>query len=86
MDDGKYTFVANSYISPLEKDFKTDANGARAFKGEFSLWCRNTKAFCERPFALQLQQPEKDKQNVHVFPLLENICDAHGYFHPFRNL
>ena len=26
--------------SPLEKDFKTDANRARAFRGEFSLWCK----------------------------------------------
>jgi len=33
------------------------------------LWRRNRKAFCERPFALQRQQPENDKQNVDVPPL-----------------
>jgi len=30
------------------------------------LWCKNSKAFSERPFALQRQQLEKDKQNVDV--------------------
>ena len=30
-----FTFVANSYTAPLEKDFKIDANGARAFRGHF---------------------------------------------------
>jgi len=35
--------------------------------GIFS-WCRNSKAFCERPFALQRHQPEKDQQHVHVAP------------------
>ena len=31
------------------------------------------KAFCERPFELQRQQPEADKQNVDVAPLLEKF-------------
>jgi len=60
MDDRKYTFVANSYTAPLEKDFKTDANGARALMVHF-LWCGISKAFCERPFAWQRRQPEKRK-------------------------
>ena len=50
------------------------------------LWCRNSKPLCERPSALQPQQPKKDKQNVHVVPLLEQYCDTHGYFHPFNEL
>jgi len=34
----------------------------------FSLWRRNGKAFCERPFSLRRQQPETEKQNVNVIP------------------
>jgi len=30
---------------------------------------RKDKAFCERPFVLHRQQPEKDKQNFGVAPL-----------------
>jgi len=52
----------------------------------FSLWCGNSKAFREHQFALQGQQPEKDKQNVHVAPFWKNFCGAHGYFHPFNKL
>ena len=36
---------------------------------EFPVWCRNGKSFCERPFALQHQQPEKNMQNVDFPPL-----------------
>jgi len=31
------------------------------------------KAVCERPFALHRQQPEKDKQNFNVVPVLANF-------------
>jgi len=41
---------------------------------EFSLWCRKGKAFCEHPFALRHQQPEKDKQNGDVPPIRKNFC------------
>jgi len=34
---------------------------------------RKDKAFCERPFALHHQQPEKDKQNFDVAPPLEKF-------------
>jgi len=39
------------------------------------LWCRKGKAYCERPFALHRQQPEKDKQYVDL-PLGEISADA----------
>jgi len=32
----------------------------------FYLWCRKGKVFCEHPFALHRQQPEKDKQKFDV--------------------
>jgi len=51
-----------------------------------SLSCRNNKELCERPFALQRQQHEKDKQNVDVAPPGKISADAHGYFHPFNKL
>jgi len=35
MDDEKYICVANLYTVLLQKDFKVDANGARAFMGHF---------------------------------------------------
>jgi len=34
--------------------------------------------FCERPFALHHQQPEKDKQNFDVAPHGNISADAHG--------
>jgi len=37
------------------------------------LWCRDSKAFCERPFALEREQPENDKQSVDVAPDLEKV-------------
>jgi len=67
MVESTHKLVSNSYAAPFEKDFKIDASGTRAFVGHF-LWCRNSKAFCERPFALQWQQPEKDQQHVCVAP------------------
>jgi len=79
MDDRKYTFVANPYTAPLEKDFKIDANGARASMGHF-LWCGNSKAFCEHLFALQRQQPKKQKQNVHVVPSWKNYSTSMATF------
>jgi len=44
---------------------------------EFSLWCRKGKAFCEHPFALRHQQPEKDKQNGDVPPSGKISADPH---------
>jgi len=41
----------------------------RVLSWAFSLCCTNSKAFCERPFELQRQQPVKDEQNVVVSPL-----------------
>jgi len=35
------------------------------------------KAFCERPFALYHQKPEKDKKNFDVNPPGKNSADAH---------
>jgi len=37
------------------------------------------KAFCEHPFALHLQQPEKDMQNVDCAHPWKNFCGRHGY-------
>jgi len=37
--------------------------------GAFTSWCRNSKAFCECPFALQRQQPEKDAKCRRCTPL-----------------
>jgi len=37
------------------------------------------KAFCEHPFVLHLQQPEKDKQNVNCAHPWKNFCGRHGY-------
>ena len=31
--------------------------------------CRKDKTFCERPFTLHRQQPEKHKQNLDVAPI-----------------
>jgi len=40
------------------------------------LWFRNSKAFCERPFTVQPQQPEKDDQNVAAAPTVEKFMRA----------
>ena len=48
------------------------------FHGIFSLWCRNSKTFCERPFALQHQQHEKDTKNVDITSPGKISVDAHG--------
>jgi len=39
--------VANSYTTPLEKDFKIDANGARAFMGHFLCVVEAVKRFAK---------------------------------------
>ena len=85
MDDRKYNFVANSYTGPFEKDIKIHANGRRAFMGHFLCGVETVKRF-ERPFALQRQQPEKDKQYIDVSPPGKISADSHGYFHPFSKL
>ena len=64
-DERKYTFVANLYTATWKR-FQNRCKWSACFQGlflekAFSLWCRNSKAFCERPFALQRQQPEKYK-------------------------
>jgi len=48
---------------------------------------RKGKAFCECPFALHRQQPEKDQQNVHVTPL-KNFCGrpCAGDVHKFQKI
>jgi len=83
-DDRKYTLVANSYKASLEKYFKIEnrCEWSACFHVAFSLWCRNSKAFCGRPFALQRQQPKKYKlyDDVASFPG-KISADAHGYFH-----
>jgi len=45
-----------------------------------SLWCRKSKALCERPFALQAyrQQPEMDMQNVDLPTRGKVFEDAHA--------
>jgi len=68
------------------KRFQNRCEWSACFHGEFSLWCRNTKAFCERPFALQRPQPENNKQNVDVVPPGKVSAAAHGYFNPFSKL
>jgi len=65
------------------KRFQNWCEWSACFHGEFSLWSRNSKAFCERPFALQRQQLEKDKQNVNIFHPGKIFVDTHGYFYPF---
>jgi len=39
-----------------------------AFKSHFVCGLKTVKVFCEHPFTLQRQQPEKDEQNVNVAP------------------
>jgi len=51
------------------KRFQNRCEWSACFHGEFSLWCRNRTPFCKRPFALQRQQLENNKQNVDVVPL-----------------
>jgi len=41
-------------------------------------WGIKGKAFCERPFALHYQQPEKDKQSFDIAPSGKISADAHG--------
>ena len=36
------------------------------------------KAFCERPFALHCEQPEKDKQSFDIAPPGKIYVEAHG--------
>jgi len=56
------------------KRFQNRCEWSVCFHVALSLWFRNSKAFCEHPFALQRQQPEKDKQNVDVAPPWKNFC------------
>jgi len=48
--------------SSTSKRFQNRCEWIACFHGEVSLWCRNSKEFCERPFPLQRQhqQPETD--------------------------
>jgi len=43
------------------KRFQNRCEWSACFHGEFSLWCRNRKAFFARPFALQRKWPENYK-------------------------
>jgi len=45
MVDRKYTFEANPYTAPLEKDFRIEANGARASMGHFLCGVETLKRF-----------------------------------------
>jgi len=42
--------------------------------------------FCERQFALQRQQPQKDQKNLDVSPLGKISADVHGHFNLFGKL
>jgi len=43
-----------------------------------------SEAFCEHPFALQRQQPEKDKQNVDVAHPWKKFCGRPRLLSPFQ--
>jgi len=72
--------------SSTSKRFKNRYEWIACFHGEFSLWCRSSNVFCERQFAMQCQQPQKDQQNVDVAPPEKISADVHGYFNPFGKL
>jgi len=83
-DDRKHTFVACSYTAPLEKDFKIDAKGARAFMGHFLCDVETVKRFvniCSYCNASNLKKISK----ISTLPL-KISADAHGYFHAFSKL
>jgi len=50
----------NSYTATWKR-LQNRCKWSACFHRAFSFWCWNSKAFCERPFALQRQQPEKYK-------------------------
>ena len=87
--DRKHTFLANSYS--LQLHFKKISKyityeWSACFHGKFSLCCRSSKVFCERQFALQRQEPEKDQKNFDVSPPGKISADVHGCFNPFGKL
>ena len=63
----KVHFCGKLVYSFTWKRFQNRCEWSACFHGAFSLWCRNSKAFCERPFPLQRQQP-KNISNMMTLP------------------
>jgi len=76
-----HTLVSQASYGPVYTftwiRFQKDSNRAYAFMGHFLCGVEIVKRYLNVQYALQRQQPEKDKQNVDV--LLGKIsADAHG--------
>jgi len=67
-DDRKCTFLANSYALPPECVFWKDANGERAFMGNFLRYTKG-ETFYERPFVSNLKTLSK----MSILPTLGKI-------------
>ena len=84
--NGKYTFVANSYTVPFEKDFKIDANGARAFMGHFLCGVETVKRFVNILLHCNVSNLKKISTTPTLYPHGKISAGAPDYFHPFSNL
>jgi len=82
--DRKYTFVANSYTAPLENDFKIDANGARAFKGNFRCGVGTGKRFVNVHLHCSVSNL-KMISKMSTLPPWKNVC-GRPWLLPFSKL
>jgi len=73
--------VANSYTAPLEKDFKIDAIGARAFMGHILCGVETVKRFANVDFHCNVSNL-KNISNMMTFRW-KIFCGCPWHFHPF---
>ena len=67
---------------PPEKDFKIDANGARAFMGHFPCGVETAKRFVNVHLHCNLSNQKEISKMSMLSPSLKYFCHTRGYFHP----
>jgi len=72
--DREYTFVANSYTVPLEKDLKIDANGVRAFMGHFLCGVETAKRFVNIRLHCNVSNQKKISKMSTLHTPWKNFC------------
>jgi len=85
-DDRKYTFAANSYTAALEKAFKIDANGARAFMGHFLCGVETIKRFVKIRLHCNVSKMKKISKMSTLHSPWKNFCGRSWLLSPFQQV
>jgi len=72
--------VAYSYTW---KRFQNRCEWSTCFHGEFSLWCSNSKVFCERPLHCNVGNVKKINK-ISMFLSWKNFCGRQWLLSPFQ--